>query len=152
MPICNSGTPGIAVKTLVTLVLASTSGGRERAIASAIRQAQALMPASVAPANTGIHPPCVPHAVLLEGLPDGQCQLEDLLAPSQLIRIAPGCLCCIGNTVMRVSINRLLRYKPARLFIALSDASHHAQLRTILQQAPYDQWLELGADLLADPC
>ena len=45
-------------------------------------------------------------------------------AALQLLRIAPGCLCCSGNLVLRVTLNRLLRHPPARLFISLADATH----------------------------
>lgn len=142
------------MKTLTSLVLANGARTSERLIADAIvrdqarAQSQAAHPCLPVPSSAAARPPT--HAVLLEGLPDGQGQLEALLAPQQLIRIAPGCLCCSGNLVMRVCINRLLRLKPARLFIALATTSHHPQLRAILQQAPYDQWLTLGEDLDPD--
>lgn len=142
------------MKTLTSLVLANGARTSERLIVDAIFRERALAPLQPAhpllpvPSSQATRSPT--HAVLLEGLPDGQGQLEALLAPQHLIRIAPGCLCCSGNLVMRVSINRLLRLKPARLFISLATTSHHPQLRAILQQAPYDQWLTLGDDLAQD--
>lgn len=85
-------------------------------------------------------------AVLLEGLPDG----HTILAPSHTLlieRIAPGCLCCTGNLVLRVTLNRLLRRRPGRLYIGLATTEHLDQLRSWLQNPPYDQLLELTPDL-----
>ncbi|MFC5513620.1 GTPase [Massilia jejuensis] len=85
-------------------------------------------------------------AVILEGLPDGNCLLE---ASQNLLisRIAPGCLCCAGNLVMRVTLNRLLRQCPARLFIGVAGTTHLDQLRSWLSSPPYDQLLALMPDL-----
>jgi len=85
-------------------------------------------------------------AVILEGLPDGNVMLE---ASDHLLisRIAPGCLCCAGNLVMRVTLNRLLRQRPARLFIGIADTTHLDQLRSWLSSAPYDQLLAFMPDL-----
>lgn len=122
--------------TLATLVLAASANAREAAISIAISEDLAKGQITR-------------HAVLLEGLPDGHGQLEALLDGNSIpvIRIAAGCLCCSGNVILRVSINRLLRHKPQRLFIGLATPTHQAQLRTLLQQAPYDAWL-----VLADEC
>lgn len=122
--------------TPTTLVVAASASLREAAIARAVRRSalQAL-------------PGAIAHAVLLEGLPDGQAQLEtleqDLPHTLALIRIAPGCLCCIGNVVLRVSINRLLRQRPQHLWISLANTGHIDQLRTLLQSPPFDSLLEL---------
>jgi hypothetical protein len=85
-------------------------------------------------------------AVLLEGLPDG----HTILVPSATLlieRIAPGCLCCTGNLVLRVTLNRLLRRRPDRLYLGLATTEHLDQLRSWLQAPPYDQLLELTPDL-----
>ena len=82
-------------------------------------------------------------AIILEGLPSG----EPILQPSPHLlmeRIAPGCLCCTGNLVLRVTLNRLLRRQPDRLVIGVANAGHLDQLRSWLQSPPYDQLLELG--------
>jgi hypothetical protein len=85
-------------------------------------------------------------AVVLEGLPDGTPNL--LPSPSLAVaRIAPGCLCCTGNLVLRVTLNRLLRQRPTRLFIGVARGEHLDRLRSWLQAAPYDQLLELTPDL-----
>jgi hypothetical protein len=123
--------------TPLTLVSGGRAAGREAAIAQALQ-------------------PDEPAAVILEGLADGNAILADLAEqvspspsfPLQLLRIAPGCLCCSGNLVLRVTLNRLLRHPPARLFISLADASHIEQLRTWLTASPYDVLLALQADIV----
>ena len=123
--------------TPLTLVSGGRAAGREAAIAQALA-------------------PDEPAAVILEGLADGNAILADLagqvspssLFPLQLLRIAPGCLCCSGNLVLRVTLNRLLRHPPARLFISLADATHIEQLRAWLTASPYDVLLALQADIV----
>ena len=87
-------------------------------------------------------------AVLLEGLPDGHSRLGP--SPTLSIqRIAPACLCCTGNLVLRVTLNRILRLRPERLYIGVATTDHLDQLRSWLQSSPYDQLLELTPDLAA---
>ena len=129
------------IKVTTTLVTGPTAGAREQSIAAQL----ALYPPHAAdPGGTPGAPASV--AVLLEGLPDGTGTLSP--SPSILIeRIAPGCLCCTGNLVLRVTLNRLLRRRPERLYIGLATTEHLDQLRSWLQQSPYDQLLELTPDL-----
>lgn len=114
------------------LVTGATAVAREAAIAAALED-----PAT--PRSEAV-------AVILEGLPSGSSPLEnsDILLIS---RIAPGCLCCAGNLVMRVTLNRLLRQRPARLFIGVAATTHLDQLRSWLSGTPYDQLLALLPDL-----
>ncbi|MES2318783.1 MAG: GTPase [Pseudomonadota bacterium] len=86
-------------------------------------------------------------AAILEGLPDGQTHLvsSDKLL---LHRVAPACLCCTGNLVLRVTLNRILRLRPDRLFIGVANRDHLDQLRSWLRTSPYDQLLELTPDLI----
>ena len=121
--------------TFTTLVLGGRASEREAAIAAALT-------------------PGVAAAAILEGLSDGNSALADLAsdpppAPQvlQVLRIAPGCLCCAGNMILRVTLNRLLRRPPAQLFISLANVTHVEQLRQWLFAAPYDALLTLGADL-----
>ena len=89
-------------------------------------------------------------ALLLEGLPDG-ADLFDSHAAHEMLhvaRISPGCLCCTGNLTMRVTLNRLLRQRPTRLYISLATSTHLAQIRQLLSEAPYDEWLSV-IDVLA---
>lgn len=81
-------------------------------------------------------------AVILEGVGVGATPL--VAQPGLSVsRIAPGCLCCAGNLVLRVTLNRLLRQAPQRLFIGLASSEHLDQLRSWLAAAPYDQLLTL---------
>lgn len=124
-------TPAARQATPLTLVSGARAADREAAIGHALRPHEAV-------------------AVILEGLADGNSILADLAEQSpsslQVLRIAPGCLCCSGNLVLRVTLNRLLRHPPARLFISLADATHIEQLRSWLSASPYDALLALQAD------
>lgn len=111
------------------LVTGPTAAARESAIAAVLS-------------------PGLPTAIILEGLADANSSLVyDESDPSawqrQVHRIAPGCLCCAGNLVLRVTLNRLLRRPPAQLFISLADATHVDRLRAMLEAAPYDALLRL---------
>ncbi|RSZ58439.1 GTPase [Massilia atriviolacea] len=133
-----------ARRAALTLVTGGSAAQREAAIAARLA---ALSPAG----KPGPGPEAAAGAqeavaVLLEGLPSGQT----LLSPSdrlQIHRIAPGCLCCTGHLVLRVTLNRILRLRPDRLFIGLAATDHLDQLRSWLQHPPYDQLLEPTADL-----
>ena len=122
-------------RVTVTLVTGASPHRREAAIAEKMHQFGAF-------SLSGID------AVILEGLADAHTPLQ--ASPSLLVaRIAAGCLCCAGNLVLRVTLNRLLRQRPQRLFIGVARSEHLDQLRSWLEQAPYDQLLELGPDLNA---
>lgn len=134
-----------ARRTALTLVTGGSAAQREAAIAARLAQvASSADPGAGPPGAAG--PTHGVSAVLLEGLPSGQT----LLSPTDSLpvhRIAPGCLCCTGNLVLRVTLNRILRLRPDRLFIGLAATDHLDQLRSWLQDPPYDQLLELTADL-----
>ncbi len=116
--------------TAATLVIGARASLREVAIAQNI-------------ANT----PTSSIAVILEGMPDGTSCLESS-STILISRIAPGCFCCIGNLTLRVTLNRILRCPPARLYISLAQVTHLDQLRLFLTEAPYDTLLALTADML----
>lgn len=124
----------------VTLVSGASAAAREAAIAAAIRPAA---------------PECS-IALILEGLPSGLSQPAAALDPqhnpalAQAVRIAPGCLCCVGNLTLKVTLNRILRRAPQRLYISLAGATHIGQLRAFLSSPPYDSLLSLSGDLTAD--
>ncbi|WP_241673202.1 GTPase [Lacisediminimonas profundi] len=87
-------------------------------------------------------------AVLMEGIPDGKLHLAE--GPDLTIaRTAPGCLCCTGNLVMKITLNRLLRTRPSRIFIGVASRDHMASLREILSSPPYSALLSLEPDLSA---
>lgn len=117
-----------------TLVTGPTPSQREAAIAEALDHASNV-------------------AVILEGLPDGMQPLEDFRPlPGRhlhVARIAPGCLCCTGNLTMRVTLNRMLRRQPERLYIGLSTSEHLAGIREFLSQPPYASLMMLMPDISA---
>jgi G3E family GTPase len=117
--------------TLTTLVLGNTAALREAAIASAVDGTNST-------------------ALILEGIPDGSSRLDTLTSSAfQIFRIAPGCMCCSGNLTMRVTLNRVLRNRPSRLYIGIASSGHLGGIRDFLAQAPYDNLLELTKDLYA---
>ncbi|MDO8300783.1 GTPase [Lacisediminimonas sp.] len=107
-----------------TLIVAGGSAAeREHRIADAL--------ANRPPART---------AVLLEGLPDGSAHLQE--SPELVIaRTVAGCLCCTGNLVMKVTLNRLLRTHPSQLFIGVASTGHLAALHLVLSSPPYSAYL-----------
>jgi hypothetical protein len=119
--------------TLLTLVTGDRAGTREAAIAARIDPTQHT-------------------AVILEGLPDGKDVLPSSgSAPLHVVRIAPGCMHCIGNLVMRVTLDRLLRTRPQRLYISVASTEHLELLRQFLRASPYDALLTLTDDLACTP-
>jgi hypothetical protein len=124
-----------------TLVTGSSALAREQAIF-----AQLQLP--------DVHPDAAKdgsmplQAIVLEGLAPGNSPLDTLPVHVLCARIAPGCLCCAGNLVLRVTLNRMLRQRPERLFIGVARSEHLDQLRSWLQAEPYDQLLWLTPDLL----
>lgn len=116
------------------LVTGPRAGARETAIAALLQ-------------------PGVPSAIILEGLSDGGSALVFEDSPpkyaANVIRIAPGCLHCSGNLVLRVTLNRVLRRPPAQLYISLASAEHLALLREWLSGPPYDALLALQPDIAA---
>ena len=120
-------------RTVLTLVTGPAAAAREAAIAAHL---------------SDLHEDGA-QAIILEGLASGNSPLDDLLPGQTLARIAPGCLCCTGNLVLRVTLNRLLRQRPRRIFIGVADSEHLDQLRSWLESEPYDQLLRLTSDLNA---
>jgi G3E family GTPase len=120
--------------TLTTLVTGLRATEREAAISAAIQ-------------------PEVCTAIILEGIASGAGTLDAWAAHDtvRLHRIAPGCMCCIGNLTLRVTLNRILRKPPQRLFIGLASTAHLMQLRAFLANTPYDKLLTLTDTMLAPP-
>ncbi len=86
-------------------------------------------------------------ALILEGLPAGAASLFQEGERLCQVRIAPGCLCCIGNLTLRVTLNRILRQKPEEIYISLADDAHIEQLKHFLRSPPYDELLRLTETL-----
>jgi G3E family GTPase len=123
----------MAPRVATTLVTGASASEREHAIAEQLQRFNEPSDSHHVGAS----------AVILEGL----AAATSPLAPSDSLlisRIAPGCLCCSGNLVLRVTLNRLLRQHPRRLYIGVARGEHLDQLRSWLQSAPYDQLLELA--------
>ena len=127
------GAASVDARTVLTLVTGAGASAREAAIAAHL---------------SDLHEDGA-QDIILEGLASGNSPLDDLPSGQTLARIAPGCLCCTGNLVLRVTLNRLLRQRPRRIFIGVADSGHLDQLRSWLESEPYDQLLRLTSDLNA---
>lgn len=120
----------MTIASLLTLVSGGSYAQREAAIAASI--------VKISNDET--------IAVVLEGLPDGTNVLTDSISLS-VHRIAPGCMCCIGNLAMRVTLNRILRYSPRHLFVSLSSAEHVENVKLFLQGPVYVNLLQFDQNL-----
>jgi G3E family GTPase len=91
-------------------------------------------------------------AIIVEGLPAGTDVFDRFIDhPNvELVRIAPGCLCCTGNLTMRVSLHRILRHHPDQLYISLATASHLAEIQRFLSDPPYSNLLALTEAINCD--
>ena len=123
--------------TPLTLVAGASARDREAAIAHAMTSVLELAPDATQPV-----------VAIVEGaLPAGAAlsALEQAFGPHRLhvIRLAPGCPCCQGNLPLRVHLNRILRAKPAHIYLALANTEHLSSLRAWLHAPPYDQHLTL---------
>ena len=121
-------------RVATTLVTGASAAAREAAIAAL------LEPLPAAPDRF--------NAVILEGLASGISPIATN-SSVRLVRLAAGCVCCTGSLVLRVTLNRLLRQGPERLFIGVGNSEHLDQLRSWLQEAPYDQLLALNPTVCA---
>lgn len=125
-------------RTLVTLVTGNAAGAREAVIAAHLSE---LAENTAAIETT---------AIILEGMPDGSdpfAALSELFPSPSITRIAPGCFCCIGNLTLRVTLNRILRHPPQKLYISLATQAHLDRIREFLMREPYDKLLALAKDL-----
>ncbi len=129
-------------RAATVLVTGASAAAREQAIAALLAVPPAAVSDPGAP-GAGVDTSRDFSAVILEGLGVAATPLET--GPGlQVVRIAPGCLCCDGNLVLRVTLNRLLRQRPGRLFLGLASSEHLDQLRSWLAAPPYDQLLALN--------
>ncbi len=115
----------MTARSLLTIISGGSYAQREEAVVAAL----------------ALKPGAETVAVVLEGLPEGNNILQ-ADAFVQLHRIAPGCMCCIGNLVMRVTLNRILRKPPSRLYLCLASSEHLEKIILFLQQDPYNQLLD----------
>jgi hypothetical protein len=142
-----------AAPVRTTLVVGASAGAREAALAAVLAAANERANERVEGRVDGLadefNEPAV--AIIVEGLPDGRSALPAAGDGLRIVRIAPGCLCCTGNLILRVTLNRLLREPPAQLYLSIASATHLDQLRSWLSQPPYDTLLALSAELTAAP-
>lgn len=130
-------------RAATVLVIGASAAAREQAIAALLAIPPSVTSADAGAAGVGTDTSQVFSAVILEGMGVAATPLET--GPGlQVVRIAPGCLCCDGNLVLRVTLNRLLRQRPGRLFLGLASSEHLDQLRSWLAAPPYDQLLALN--------
>lgn len=73
--------------------------------------------------------------------PDGrrvvvaECGFASLEAPDDvpLARLAPGCVCCVGQVPLRVTLTRTVRtHRPDDLLLLLATAAHLPRVRALL--------------------
>lgn len=116
--------------TPATLVYGGNSTARERAITTRLDASCSTV-------------------VIAEGISGTDSSLQSLETQQQcqVFRIAPGCPCCSGNLTMRVTLNRILRRPPQRLYLSLASAAHLPQIRSFLQEAQYQSLLSLSEEL-----
>jgi G3E family GTPase len=124
------------VTTRTVLVSGADAATREAAISRLIQTADSA----------------VPTAVILEGLASGSDAFDALAQRTDvsIARIAPGCLCCTGNLTLTVHLHRILRQRPALLYISLADSSHIERIENFLLQPIYGTWLTLADRLSYD--
>lgn len=112
-----------------TLVTGASACAREAAIASVLE-------------------PEMDTAVILEGFPDTGNTISSSAALN-VVRIGAACPCCNGNLIFRVTLNRILRHPPQRLYIGLANGSHLELVHRFLCDAPYDKLLSITKDIRA---
>jgi hypothetical protein len=64
-----------------------------------------------------------------------ECGFAPLEAPDDvpLARLAPGCVCCVGQVPLRVTVTRTVRaYRPDEILLLLASAEHLARVRALL--------------------
>ena len=62
----------------------------------------------------------------------------------QLIRLFAGCVCCIGQVALRVSLLKLLRVNPPRdLLLVIADDAHIERVRALVSDGSLGRRLEL---------
>jgi len=133
-------------RAATTLVTGATAAAREQAIAALVAVPYVPDAGDDSFSHSASTPRQYGDAVILEGM--GVAAIPLISGDGlHVVRIAPGCLCCDGNLVLRVTLNRLLRQRPRRLFIGLANSEHLDQLRSWLAAPPYDQLLALDPNL-----
>jgi len=86
--------------------------------------------------------PAAPRAVIVEGA----LFAFDAAADVSVVRLAAGCVCCLGLVPLRVSLTRLLRsVRPRSLLLIVASDEHLPRLRALLASG------DLGSLELVEP-
>jgi hypothetical protein len=118
----------------LTLVSGGSSESRERAIAS-------MLPSPSNDAAVVI--------ALLEDIPSGQSALDDLAIQSH--RIANCCPCCIGTLPITVTLNKILRQSPTRIYLGLASSHSVESIKKLLKSMPYNDLIVLDKEIQCNP-
>ena len=65
-----------------------------------------------------------------------ECGLVPLEAPADvpLARLAPGCVCCVGQVPLRVTLTRAVRaHRPHQVLLLLATPDHLPRVRALLE-------------------
>lgn len=84
-------------------------------------------------------------SAILEGMAvDGTVELVS--QPNLHVHVlAPGCVCCIGNLTLRVTLARVLqRESPDMLLLAIADTRHLNAVENMLRNPPYGSLLKIN--------
>ena len=104
-------------------------GAAARRVRVALRVAQGSAAQKAALDDWLAAAPPAPCAVLAEGA------FIDLDAPAavEVVRLAAGCMCCLGIVPLRVALTRLLRaHRPQSLLLLVATDAHLPRLRALL--------------------
>lgn len=117
-----SATREAAPRAQLTLQVAASAEAQQRALDA--WAAHAATP-RVALVEAGLHDLDVPEATVVERLP-------------------AGCVCCVGNVVLRVALTRLLRrHRPANVLLLIAANTHRERVERMLTSAPLGDALNL---------
>lgn len=70
----------------------------------------------------------------------------ELAAPASvpIARLAAGCVCCVGELPLRVTLARILRqHKPRAVLLIVADATHLERVRAMLTGGQFGAALEV---------
>ncbi len=64
-----------------------------------------------------------------------QTAFSDLQAPLAVVvvRLAAGCVCCVGQLPLRVTLTRVIRQRPDAILLLLANEQHASEVRPLLQ-------------------
>ena len=74
-----------------------------------------------------------------------QAAFSRLQAPPAVtvVRLAAGCVCCVGQLPLRVTLTRAVRQRPDAILLLLASHQHQSQVRQLLQTNAWSGALHL---------